>query len=102
MQSRYTPRVAGAGLVLSVISITYTYFTSHGGAAEYHSAVARQDGPVLCLNGFAYHLQSTSKDSDYGGAEVLEVIKEFRGEPITDENGHEVMRKRYPKACSNI
>lgn len=101
--NRYTAFAATAALFLSLIAIALnvmplTRSQAHAGPSL---ADSQSSGELFCIDGFAYHIQTTSPDSVYGGAKVLEIISEPMGEPSYDQNGREYPRRIGPKACSN-
>lgn len=102
MEIRYTPLAATAALVLSLIAVAMSVVTLartevRAGPAQSNAQNVKEQ---ICINGFAYHMRTTSRDSEYGGVGVLAVIQEPKGEPIYDDNGREQPRRNGPKACS--
>lgn len=101
--NRYTTSAATAALFLSLIAIALNVMTlTRVEALTAPSMVdAQRSGELFCINGFAYHMRTTSPDSEYGGVKVLEVMSEPKGAPTYDQNGREYPRRNGPKACSN-
>ncbi|WP_324729598.1 hypothetical protein [Pseudomonas chlororaphis] len=99
MKLRYTPVVATAALFLSLTALAVAIYRPELGSIQAQVAV-RQEGELFCLNGFAYQILATSPDSGYGGAEILTVMTELKGEPSYDKDGNEYPRLRGPRACS--
>jgi len=100
--SRYTTFAATAALFLSLIAIALNVMplTRNQAHAAPSPVDPQSSGELFCIDGFAYHVQTTKPDSVYGGAKVLEVIQEPMGEPSYDQNGREYPRQIGPKACS--
>ncbi len=101
--NRYTTFAATAALFLSLVAIALnviplTRSQAHAGPSPVDS---QSSGELFCIDGYAYHIQTTSPDSVYGGAKVLEIMSEPMGEPAYDQNGREILRQIGPKACAN-
>lgn len=101
--NRYTTMAATAALFFSFIAIALNVTTliRMDDRTTPSPADDRRSGELFCIDGFAYHIRTTSPDSEYGGAKVLEIMKEPKGEPSYDQNGREYPRQRGPKACSS-
>lgn len=96
MEIRYTQLAATAALFLSLIAIAMNAVSLSRSEVRAGSTQggAQSSGELFCINGFVYHMETTSQDSAYGGVEILTVIQELKGDP------GEYLRPLGPKACS--
>lgn len=102
MTFRFTPIALAAALIASLGTLVLNVITYQKISANAPSNLryAEAGAELFCINGFAYHMRVTEPDSDYGGAEILEVIQEFKGTASFDEDGLAYPQRVGPKACS--
>ncbi|MDU4254537.1 hypothetical protein [Pseudomonas sp.] len=101
MAFRFTPITLTAALLVSLGTLVVNVITYQKVVANSPSTLRYPESgaELFCINGFAYHMRVTEPDSDYGGAEILEVVQEFKGTPSFDDNGRAYPQRVGPKAC---